>query len=275
VVIEPTVESTQSLAPVSVVIPCFRCAGTIDRAIASVFQQTWRPAEVILVEDDSGDNTLQHLHTLQAAYPEGWLQILALPQNVGAGTARNVGWDRGSQPYVAFLDADDYWLPHKVECQCAYMLSHSDITLSGHAHTIISETDVETAAEKIQTAAITPWSLLLSNPVVTPSVMVMRNIPFRFVPGKRHMEDHLLLMEIALSGARMVKLNVPLAVIGKSPYGVGGLSAQMWQMEKGDLQNYWYLQRTRRISFFTALLLSVVSLAKYVRRLMIVSMRRL
>ena len=56
-------------APVSVIIPCFRCTKTIARALASVAAQTLRPAEVILVDDASGDGTRAVLHELQAYYP--------------------------------------------------------------------------------------------------------------------------------------------------------------------------------------------------------------
>lgn len=58
-------------APVSVVVPCFRCAATIDDAIASVAAQTLRPAEILLVEDGSGDDTLAALHRLAAAHAPG------------------------------------------------------------------------------------------------------------------------------------------------------------------------------------------------------------
>lgn len=87
------------------------------------------------------------------------------------------------------------------------------------------------------------------------------------------MEDHLLWMEIALSGACLVKLDAPLTVMGKEAFGAGGLSAQMWQMEKGDLQNYWYLRRMGHIGLLAALFLSAFSLAKYLRRLIIVGLR--
>ena len=52
------------VAPVSVVIPCYRCAATIARAIASIAQQTRKPAEVLLVDDASGDGTLAVLQEL-------------------------------------------------------------------------------------------------------------------------------------------------------------------------------------------------------------------
>ena len=105
--------------------------------------------------------------------------------------------------------------------------------------------------------------------------MVRADVPFRFMEGKRYMEDHLLWMEIALSGLRVARLDIPLAVIGKAAYGESGLSAQLWAMEKGDLHNYWYLRKKGNIGFPTAILMTLLSLAKYVRRLCVVAARRL
>ena len=99
---------------VSVVIPCFRCTGTIERAVASVAAQTRRPAEVILVDDASGDDTQKLLQKLSQHFEPGWIKLVFLEQNVGAASARNAGWDQATQTYVAFLDADDAWHPKKI-----------------------------------------------------------------------------------------------------------------------------------------------------------------
>src|SRR5688572_15186507 len=102
-------------APVSVVVPCYRCAATIGDAIASIVDQTARPAEVLLVEDCSGDDTLEALHRIAAAYEPGWIKVIAMPANGGPSRARNTGWQQAEQPYIAFLDADDTWAPRKLE----------------------------------------------------------------------------------------------------------------------------------------------------------------
>jgi len=78
-------------ADVSVIIPCYRCTDTIERAVNSIAEQTLLPAEVILVDDLSGDNTLAQLHRIQENYPQGWIHVIALPKNASPGTARNVG----------------------------------------------------------------------------------------------------------------------------------------------------------------------------------------
>lgn len=95
-------------APVSVVIPCYCCADTIDKAVESVWKQTWRPYEVILVEDSSKDHgaTRMALSNIIDRYPGGWIKLILLDKNKGPGNARNIGWEASTQRYIAFLDAD-------------------------------------------------------------------------------------------------------------------------------------------------------------------------
>ena len=57
--------------PVSVVIPCYRCAQTLGRAVASVAAQTSLPMELILIDDASADETRSVLHDLPGRYPPG------------------------------------------------------------------------------------------------------------------------------------------------------------------------------------------------------------
>ena len=92
--------------PVSVIIPCYRCADTIERAVESVALQTSPPQEIFLVEDCSDDTgkTLQTLQRLKQIYQDKFeINIIVLKTNNGPGGARNAGWSEATQPYLAFL----------------------------------------------------------------------------------------------------------------------------------------------------------------------------
>ncbi|MDR2240977.1 MAG: glycosyltransferase [Zoogloeaceae bacterium] len=269
---------TRDPAPVSVVIPCYRCADTIGRALASVFQQTWRPTEVILVEDGSGDSTLKYLHELQTLYPEGWLHVLALPQNAGPGAARNTGWDKASQPYLAFLDADDAWHSEKIRLQLEWMLAHPEAVLTGHDISIaLEESAIKTAhaIKPLTFEQVSAARLLISNCFATPTVILRRDLPNRFASDKRHIEDQLLFTEICLDGYPCYRSAAALSFLFKAQYGEAGLSANLWQMEKGELDFYIRLARSGRIPRLSLLLFMPFSLAKYARRLLKVAFRRL
>jgi glycosyltransferase involved in cell wall biosynthesis len=258
------------------VIPCYRCAGTIGRAVGSIAAQTRRPAEVILVDDGSGDGTLERLRALAASYAPGWIRVVALPENRGAADARNAGWADATQPYLAFLDADDAWHPRKIEIQHGYMAAHPEVALCAHRHEILGAPQVpdrpvgEVAAEHVSRT-----SLLLSNNFFAPTMMMLkRELPQRFRSGRRLVDDHLLWMQIVCGGHEFVRLSPKLAYTYKRPFGESGLSGQLWAMEKSELANYWVLRGEGAIGFTAATALSGYSLAKFARRVLLVALRR-
>lgn len=99
---------------VSVVIPYYRARRTIGRAVRSVLAQTALPYEILIVDDGSHDDSADVIKELGSA-----LTLIRKP-NGGAASARNLGIDKARGEWIAFLDADDYWEPTKLERQLAY-----------------------------------------------------------------------------------------------------------------------------------------------------------
>jgi len=255
-------------ATVSVVIPCFRCTKSIERAVASVAAQTVLPAEVILVDDASGDGTRDLLQAISGEYPTGWIKLVLLDHNVGAASARNAGWAASTQDFVAFLDADDAWHFKKIEFQHTYMAGNPDVVLSGHDYRILKpEALPDWSLVQVQAQTISKWRMIFKNQFVTPSVMVRRDAAHRFIERQRYMEDHMLWMRLVCSGVKVAKLPLALAAIYKSPFGVNGLSSNIWLMERSDLGNYQRLYQDGCINRFQFSALVFYSLLKYVRRL--------
>ncbi|MCZ2291207.1 MAG: glycosyltransferase [Burkholderiales bacterium] len=98
---------------VSVVMPCFDAERYVAEAVASVLGQTHRNVELIVVDDGSGDRSPVILAELAAAHP-GRMRVLHTPRR-GPYPARNVGLKAARGDYVAFLDADDWWLPSTLQ----------------------------------------------------------------------------------------------------------------------------------------------------------------
>ena len=96
---------------VSVVIPCYNARRYIDAALHSVAAQQWPDVEVIVVDDGSTDGSAQHI---EARHPSVRLLRQA---NQGVAAARNAGIAAARGEWVAFLDADDLWLPGKLAAQ--------------------------------------------------------------------------------------------------------------------------------------------------------------
>lgn len=112
---------------VSVVIPAYNAAWCVRRAVDSVLAQTFHDFELIVVDDGSTDDTAAVLTSYGTA-----LCVLRKP-NGGLSSARNAGIQAARGRYVAFLDADDWWLAEKLERQVALMASHSELVFCSTA----------------------------------------------------------------------------------------------------------------------------------------------
>ncbi len=107
-------------APVSVIIPAYRAAATIARALRSVAAQTLPPREAVVVDDGSADGTFEAAEACRGFMGATTLKVFRQP-NRGAGAARNRAIVEATQPVLAFLDADDEWLPAKLERSLAHL----------------------------------------------------------------------------------------------------------------------------------------------------------
>lgn len=218
-------------APVTVVIPCYRCAATVGDAVASVAAQTLPPRQVVLVDDASGDDTASMLHALAAMYPPGWIEVVELPQNQGPSRARNAGWERAREEYVAFLDSDDSWATTKIELQMRALRADPGIALIAHPMPILKrDAPRPPAPRSARTRIIGRRRMLFNNPFPTPSVVLRRDLPFRFDEKFRRVEDFLLWGQIAFSGYRCAKLDADLGYVHKPSFGAGGLSGDLKAM---------------------------------------------
>jgi glycosyltransferase involved in cell wall biosynthesis len=253
-------------ANVSVIVPCFRCIKTIDRAIQSIVNQTVQPREVILVDDFSNDGTLEKLYELQQKYDKGWIRVINLNENLGPGSARNAGWDASTQNYIAFLDADDTWLPFKIAVQYSWMKNNHNVAMTGHYWSMCGEVNSEKFSF-IKTTKIGKFAQLFQNNFTASSVMCTRSIKLRFEEGKYASEDFLLWCLIIFEGYNVYKTDKALSCIHKLPYGEGGLSGNLIAMELGALNSYKSLFIGKYISFFSFLFFSFFEFIKFLRRI--------
>ena len=108
----------RSVVKVSVVIPCYNSERYISQTIDSVVSQTISPLEVILVDDQSQDGTLDLLRRKEKQY-KGLVKITELQKNQGASYARNYGAKQALGDYILFMDADDLAEPKLIEKYCS------------------------------------------------------------------------------------------------------------------------------------------------------------
>jgi len=100
---------------ISVIIPAYNAEKYLCESVNSALQQTHRDIEIIIIDDKSSDNTLSIASSL--ADHDRRVKILSNPQNLGVANARNAGIAAATGDYIAFLDADDIWVPDKLAKQ--------------------------------------------------------------------------------------------------------------------------------------------------------------
>ena len=112
---------------VSAIVIFLNAGKFIEEAIESIFAQTYNNWELLLVDDGSTDGSTQIALRYAEQYPEK-VRYLEHPghQNRGMSAARNLGISQAKGEYIAFLDADDVWLPYKLEQQVALLESRPE-----------------------------------------------------------------------------------------------------------------------------------------------------
>ena len=105
---------------VSRVVPVYNAARYIRKTIDMVCEQTYKDWELILVDDASPDNSAEIISDIIESSGKR-IRLIRKERNAGAAEARNTGIDASAGRYIAFLDADDVWMPDKLEKQIAFM----------------------------------------------------------------------------------------------------------------------------------------------------------
>lgn len=158
---------------VSVITPVFNVEKYIDRTLGSVFAQTYKDIEIVLVDDQSKDRSGEIIKKYQETHPE--IVYYLQPENKGAGYARNKALELARGQYVAFLDADDMWKPEKIEKQVKLLNEKN----SGFCFTAIEmiDGDDKVIKGKRKVKEEIDYKFLLSNTMIpTSGVMVDRTI---------------------------------------------------------------------------------------------------
>lgn len=115
--------TTARLPKVSVVIPAYNASPYIDEALRSVFAQSFQDLEVVVVNDGAPDTP-----QLEAVLQPYFARLVYIKQrNRGVSAARNAGIQRSRGELIAFLDADDVWLPQYLEVQVNFLNEHPGV----------------------------------------------------------------------------------------------------------------------------------------------------
>jgi glycosyltransferase involved in cell wall biosynthesis len=216
---------------VSVIIPCYNQAGYLGKAIESLLAQTYRPIEIVVVDDGSTDETPAVMDRYAA-------RIKAVRQaNAGLAGARNAGLAVAAGELVAFLDADDFLFPDTVEQHVATLLSHPEASVSygGCVHVDGADRELGRVTPKpLPDDALT--ALLSANRFPVHAAMVRRQAAENvggFDSSLATCEDWDWWIRLASAGHRFVAAPGAWAVYRRHP---ASMSAAYGRMLQGGLQ---------------------------------------
>jgi glycosyltransferase involved in cell wall biosynthesis len=116
----------------SVIIPARNAAPTIERALRSVLGQTLPASEILVVDDNSTDRTVE----CASACGNSLIRILHSSRPRSAGAARKTGVANAKTQWIAFLDADDWWEPRKMETQLGMLESSKSAAVCASAYVL-------------------------------------------------------------------------------------------------------------------------------------------
>lgn len=184
---------------VSIVMPAYNAASFIGESIASVREQTFRDWRLIIVDDGSVDSTYER--ATSAAESDSRIQVIRKSRNEGVSAARQTALDMAEGTYVAFLDADDWWLPEKLELQVDFQ-SRTGFPLTFTRMRRVSA-DGRRVGRLIRIPQRLTYRELLGNTaIVTSSAMVERRCleGLRMTDGYGY-DDFILWLDILRNGA--------------------------------------------------------------------------
>lgn len=221
---------------VSVITPVYNVEKYIDKTLESVFAQTYKDIEIVLVDDCSRDKSAQII----ARYKESHLEIVYFlqPKNMGAGAARNKALELASGQYVAFLDSDDLWLPEKTERQIKLM-KEKNSSFSYAAIEMMDE-NRKTIKGKRNLKETCDYKYLLHNTIIaTSSVIVDRTVLGDFrMPLRRGGQDYATWLSLLREGAVACGINDTLVRyrVGHDSLSSNKLKSikQVWEIQTQD-----------------------------------------
>jgi glycosyltransferase involved in cell wall biosynthesis len=201
---------------VSVIIPAFNAEQHIEETLRSVQSQTYDDWEIVLCDDGSTDRTVE-----RARGVDGRVAIVQTETNLGPAVARNLAIERSNGELLAFLDADDYWLPAFLERQVS--LYDADEAEQGSVGIVACNASLldpdglrpETHMEAVRfPSEVTLARLLRYNPIFVSVLVPRRTIDEvgRFSPDLSGTADYDLWIRIVEAGYRVIATREPLAV---------------------------------------------------------------
>lgn len=215
---------------VTVVLPAYNATQYIRETIDSVLKQSYQNFELLVIDDGSTDDTAEVVQAY--VQQDSRVQLISQP-NQGVSAARNHGTRRASGELIAFLDADDLWVPHKLEAHVRHFSSDAKLGMSFARIEYIDSNSKRTGQQShLRLKNILPQHFYQDNLACTPSNVVVRREVLQEIGGfdsdLSGLADIDLFLRVSCSGWKVEGLDEVLVYYRFHP---GGMSSHLKRME--------------------------------------------
>jgi glycosyltransferase involved in cell wall biosynthesis len=251
---------------VSVIIPCYNSEDTIVACVESVRNQTYKTIEVLIIDDGSTDSSSERISSYLKELGQPANIKLVRQENAGPSAARNKGVNIASGDWIAFLDADDYWMPEKLHIQLKCLKEHPDLALIGVQSTTFTD------AHSDVLSLLSFEQMLLKNYFKTSGVVLKKSVALEipFDEKMKYSEDYRAWLIIAARyKVGIVNRALCGSITNKRVFGASGLSANLSAMQQGEISNYRYLYDRKYIGTKKYIVIIGYSYLRYLRRIII------
>ena len=249
----------------SVIIPAYNAESTIFKCISSVLSQTYKPLEVIVVDDHSLDNTREVVLAYKAQFDllNIKLSYIHLDKNSGPSKARNIGLKISTGDYIAFLDSDDIWDFNKL-----HIVNHAIILyrpgLIFHRYSDKETTKEIQSFKSYEIKCFSIYQLLFHNPIQTSCAVLARSELKYFNESMKYSEDYDLWIRISEASKTFELIGPPLTFLSRPQLSRGGLSGNRLSMRIGEIKAYFnFCKQGNRYRFVLLPFLINYSLLKH------------
>lgn len=221
---------------ISVIIPHYNREQYIDQAVQSVLGQTLRPLEIIIVDDCSQESSRRYLDRFSDV-----CRIIDSPVNAGAAGSRNEGVRHARGRFVAFLDDDDVWLPHKLEVQRAYMDQRPECAIVHSTAWFFYKDAPDEYYKRFDPGPMTLAQAITNEYWAMMPTLLVRIEVWRALSGLdlnfRIAEDRDFVIRCCAAGYQVEGISEPLVRVRRE--GQEGLTPQHWFTFREDLRMCW------------------------------------
>lgn len=252
---------------ISIIIPCYNVSQYIDRCLTSIVNQTIgvETLQIICVDDASTDDTWQYLQVWEQKYPDNII-LIHLDTNSRQGTARNIGMQYVTAPYVSFIDSDDWIEPDYYEIMYSYAKGlDCDVVCcayerdSSESLSFLSNRDTEFSTRYLVVDTIEKRKIFIANQSMSyvPVTKLIRTYLLTdnniFFAENIAYEDHLWCSLIHLYAESVMIVELKLYHYFKNPtstvllrnsnYHIDWLTAMLYKWKEWKIRNFFELYR--------------------------------